>query len=160
MTTARIDVRTYIPLGWIAIPFCRVEFYGEQAIELEKAWRDVEYEKYRKTEASMRDMQAAIDEKQHEIDSLDVEIGAAKIARGLKFWPSREIKELLGKRERTYVECCQMRQSMDKAEEDRFYDAETLYVKAQVFLKDHGFAPTRVESNGLECQTTTEIWTK
>lgn len=26
--TATITYRTYIPWGWIAIPFCRVEFIG------------------------------------------------------------------------------------------------------------------------------------
>ncbi|MDD6023618.1 MAG: hypothetical protein PUC06_05165, partial [Oscillospiraceae bacterium] len=70
ITTAKITYRDYVPYGWIALKFCRVEFYGYRAKELERKWdgiKNVRYTNYnalvkknKSTIANLKDEAAAI----------------------------------------------------------------------------------------------------
>ncbi len=52
------------------------------------------------------------------------------------------------------------RTEKDMLKNDMFYDAIELVSKAERFLKRQGFVLTSASSNGKECETHVDIWTK
>ena len=48
----------------------------------------------------------------------------------------------------------------DSLERNMFYKAKELVQKAENFLKENGFILTNVTSNGNECITYTDLWTR
>ncbi len=66
MTTARVKYRTFVPFGWIAVEFCNVDFFGDDAELLNGMWKEIEYEKYNTVKFSVDRIQTKI--KLHEVE--------------------------------------------------------------------------------------------
>jgi archaellum component FlaC len=158
--TATITYRTYIPWGWIAIPFCRVEFMGSdnKLIEqLEDKWHDVEFEKYHEMDNLIKGLKTNIELLSSQIEQLETEYKQSK--KWYRFANKKE-RQLKKEIENKQASIFQINGQIKKYDNDRFYDATELRTKATRFLSDNKFVLMNKSSAGDECVTHTEIWHK
>jgi len=132
MTTCKLEKRTYVPSGWIALEFCTLHFYGKNKEKYEELWDNIEHYKYIKYEKEYNKLKKDLKE----------------IEKNKKWYQftSKIEKE---KREKLI--------SLNKLMKNDIYD---LIVKAETMLEENNFYLTQHSSDGSECETETEIWTQ
>lgn len=158
MTTARVEHREYVPFGWIAVKFCDVDFFGDEAEFFESMWREIEYKKYNQVTLEIKRVQSRIEECRAEIDTIEHKLKQVK--RWWRFWKTAEEKELKRKQSMFFQNIQKAKAEKDSLERNMFYKAKELVQKAENFLKENGFILTNVSSNGNECITYTDLWTR
>lgn len=158
MTTARVKHRDYIPYGWVAIEFCDVDFFGNDAERFDSAWREITYAKYDQIQPEIKRIQKHIAECDEKIGAIEQELN--QLRRWWRFWKTPEENELLQKKSLLTQDIIEARERNDFLQKDMFYKAKELVCKAEHFLKENGFILTNTSSDGNECVTHTDLWTK
>lgn len=162
VTTAKVEHRDYVPIGWVAIEFCDVEFYGYRASEMSKKWDNIETklrneqeeERVRtisQNEARIRNLRQVAEERRKEIRNG---------RHVLRLWYNEEEKKLLQHVWDMEDEADRLENENDELRNKKHsIDTYTLRRNIEKFLQDRGFALTQVSSRGDECVTKIEVWT-
>jgi hypothetical protein len=159
LSTAKFKYRDYVPYGWIAIEYCDVEFFGRNADKLNKAWHDIKYEKFHKKDAEIK----VLERKMREIKSANNynEETLKSLKEEKKWWNFKttvDEKNFLSKIEENNVLMQDIKNKIEKLEEERYYSVSELKTKAKNFLREKGFLMYDYNSNGDECIDHTEMW--
>lgn len=158
MTTARAKHRDYVPFGWIPVEFCKVDFFGDEAESFDSMWREIEYKKYNQVAPEIKRVKSRIAECVAEIDTIERKLEQVK--RWWRLWKTAEEKELKQKQSMLFHNIQEAKAEEDSLKSDMFYEAKKIVLKAENFLKENGFVLTNASSNGNECITYTDLWTK
>lgn len=158
MTTARVKHRDYVPYGWFAIAFCNVNFFGNDAEHFDSAWRRIVYAKYDQVQPEIKRIKKHITECEEKIGIIGRELN--QLRRWWRFWKTSEENELLQKKSMLMQDIMEAKARNDLLQRDMFYKARELVCEAEHFLKENGFILTGTSSNGNECVTHTDLWTK
>lgn len=156
MTTVRIKYRDYVPNDWLAIEFCRVEFFGDNKDFFSKKWDAIEYEQYRKLNPKADDLEEQKKLLKRERDSIETQLNNSK--HWWKFWKDKGEKELNGRLSEINQAIKEIKSELKQVKNNMFYDASTLIRKAEKFLSENGFVLKSSNSSGNECVTHTDIW--
>lgn len=177
-TTCKVEHRDYVPYGWIAVEFCHVDFMGKHAKLYENEWHDIEFEKYRKREKEIKE----IEEELKSIEKADENIAKQQISleyeirnlrkklpifKRLFKGDTEEIKDKKAELEKLmntknykikgYFVLTKLKKELD---EDRFYSQSELMRKIERYLKDKGFRIINSSQSGGECKEQIDIWQK
>ena len=156
MTTAWVKHRDYVPDDWVAIEFCNVEFFGDNADFFSKKWRDIEYEQYQKLKPKTDDLKERKKLLKKERNSVKAQLNNSK--RWWKFWKGKIEKELNGRLSEINQSIEEIKSELTQIENNMFYEAYTLVRKGEKFLSENGFVLKSTNSHGNECVTHTDIW--
>ncbi len=156
-TTAKVEHRDYIPWGWIAIPFCDVEFYGFRAKEMEEKWSDIQRKRYEKYHSIVEQNEKEIKDLKDSASSIRKQAENSKPF--YRFWYTKKEKELLAKAENLYLQAYRLEKSNEKLEDKEEFGVHKCHKKIKKLLEQNGFVLTHINSKGKECVTETEIWT-
>lgn len=140
MKTAFLKYRTYIPWGWIAIPYVYLEIHGDK--DLQRSWNEIEYDEKERVDNHNDDVE---DKFRKTVEPLEAQL---KQTPFFSFSVKRKLRE-----------------SIYEADEERCNSLEKYSYYRQIgraknFLLENGFIKTRESKHGDECVDTTEEWRK
>lgn len=159
MTTARLKYRNYIPYGWIAIEFCDVTFFGDNASSFEREWYKIKYDKCDKCKSEINDLEKRRKSREEKRKSIMREIKCMKDNRQWwRFWRNDSEKELEKKLFEATCDIRRINSRIESIEEGMFYSTTELIRKAETFLNQSGFVLKSTSTSGSECETHTDIW--
>lgn len=159
MTTARLKYRNYVPWGWIAIEFCNVEFFGDNADLFRRKWHDIEYAKYDKCKAKMNALKEELDANEKQRKSISQELKELQqAAPWWQIWETDKERALKMQLSEIDADITKIEINMSVINSDKFYDVQTIINKAESFLEENGFVLRNTDTAGNECVTHTDIW--
>lgn len=139
-STAKITYRGYVPYGWIAVKFCRIEFSGNDSDIHTRNYHEIEFSELRKYQPTFEQIES-------QIHVLQKVITDKKRWYHIKKLPEeKEIEELKSK----------LKVTSDK----RFKFHTLLYVEFKNYLKKSGFQQESGYVTGDKCKVENEIYTK
>lgn len=164
MNTARIRHRDYIPWGWIALEFCNVDFYGPEADVLKKEYDAILCAHYEKNKATLASLEQDKENAENEIETIQQKISEIKASSPWwKFWDT-EKKEKIAEMRNEIVSLNKRIASLETSIENKkkklFMSSLDKRYAAEKILRDNGFILTNTTSEGSECVTHTDIWSK
>lgn len=153
-TTAILKYRCYIPYGWIAVPFCRLEFTGSETVKFDSKWDKIRTKLRKQNELTESEIAKSIAEKRTELE--DIQNDLTQFKRWWRFWRTPEEKQLYDT-ERSIAK--QIKSLKEKRERYKTGpSADTLLYEAKKLLRENDFTCISVTTDGSECTTYTEVW--
>lgn len=156
-TIAKMEYRTHVPWGWIAIEYCNINFTGDNAKNYANKWHSIEFEKFHKNDCAQQAL--AEHKKEIEADLDDARNAYWANQKWYRLWRTKEDRELeckIDSLSEKYNEICE---EIEKLEKESFYTASQLVDKAHSFLIEYGFKLLSHNTVGSECVNEIEMWT-
>lgn len=147
-TTAKVVYRSHVPFGWIAIPFCRVEFYGPLKKEMEETWKSIE-------NLEIKQYKRSVQERVNKAESIYKQIKSNKPF--WRFWYNRNEKNMIQQADKLLIEAARIEDEVLNGQS--FGSIYKYRHELENFFQRYGFVLTHTSSAGTECITHTEIWT-
>ena len=156
MTTAKVEYRNYVPTDYIAIKFCKVEFYGKREFEMSQKWKE-------KVDLRRKRYGVNVQKNEERINELEDEL--KKIRNFLKtsrpfyrVWWNKEEKEMLKRAEEITEAIEGLKDKNKKLKHDVNFNVPEIYEELASLLKKNGFIFTNLMTAGGECTTKYETW--
>lgn len=155
----RMKYRTVVPHGWIAIPFCHVDFYGGEgeeakATDLKLALGKLIYAKYDKISPTIHEMENQAKDIRQKAEQCQRMTEENRRFFGLFLTKAgRAAKE---ERMRLLTKASQLEEETKKLQRESFLDASEEVRIATKFLADHNFRIVTTSQD--DCHTFTEMW--
>ena len=144
MTTAKVEYRNYVPTDYIAIKFCKVEFYGKREFEMTQKWKE---------KVDLRRKRYGGNNELKRIKSF------LKTSRPFyRVWWNKEEKEMLKRTEEITEEIVELEDENKKLKYDVNFNVFEIYQELAELLKKNGFIFTNLITAGRECTTKYETW--
>jgi hypothetical protein len=156
VSTAKVSYRDHVPYGWFAIKYCTVEFFGKDAQKLHDEWHDIEYAKFRKNKPIIEEFESKAKIYREAIRKSEEALTSNK--KWWRFWKTKEDKKILADISKNKAALCEAKDIIKKHEDNRYYSAAELHIKAKSFLREKGFLLYDCNSSGDECVDHTEMW--
>ena len=156
MTTAKVKYRDHVPYGWIAVEFCDIYFYGENADEFKDRWYAIKYEKYHKQKFKIDNLCVSKEECETKKTDMVKDLKQSKDWR--RFWDNKYERSLKYKIKELNQKIAKINSEIQSTQSDMYYSVFTLIYKAEHFLDDNKFVLKSSSSSGSECIVHTDIW--
>ncbi len=148
LTTAIYKHRDYVPFGWLAITFARLEFMGKDADKYNNEWKKIE----RKIKEPIFAILKKINVNKERIEE------SYKILERkpwYRFWDNKEEAVSRRKIDNLSAENIALQEEYDKLNKDIDF---ALRCGIERFLRENHFAMVRRDTRGDECCTYTDIY--
>ena len=156
-TTAKVEHRDYVPYGWIAIEFCRVNFFGARAEKMEEKWDAIKRERYIKYTSLYEENEKTIQDFRDQANIIRRNIKNSKPF--YRFWHTKTEKDMLSKAKSLSTQADKLEKENEKISSKRFFGVYECHRKIENLLIQNGFVLTSTSSSGDSCTIETEIWT-
>lgn len=156
-TTAKVEHRDYVPMMWIAIKFCRVDFYGFRAKEMERKWQAIKNKRYEKYDSLYKQNEIKIQNLRNQADAIYKRV--KKCRHFYRFWYNKAEKEMLSEAHKLSNQANELEETNKSVKDKRFFDVRECHIKIENFLQQNGFVLTHASSSGEECVDKIEVWT-
>ncbi len=156
MTTAKVEHRNYVPTDYIAINFCKVEFYGKREFEMTQKWKEKVDLRRKRYGGNIQKNEEKINELVNELKKIK---SFLKTSRPFyRVWWNKEEKEMLKRTEEITEEIDELEDENKKLKYDVNFNAFEIYQELAELLKKNGFIFTNLMTAGRECPTKCETW--
>ena len=155
-TSAKVEHRDYVPWGWIAIPFCRVSFFGVDAEKLDKQWNEITSKRYQEYNFIYELNIKKIEKMKSDIKNIEDSIHRP----WYRFWDTPEEKTKKREIEKIQQEIQKLELKNIDIGKKRWFDSYEYRRRLEDFLQKNGFYLNDTSSSGDECKTHTEVWLK
>lgn len=152
-TIAKVEFRSCVPCGRVAMEFCYVKFYGLHAKKMRKMWGKIECQRYEKYNSIFQKNKKEILSLQKKASSIIEKITKSKPFN--RFWYKTREKKMLKEINELLTKVSDLE---EKNKQLWFFDAAECHSEIKDFLEENGFVLTSTTSAGDWCNTTTEIW--
>lgn len=156
-TTAKVTHRDHVPLWWIAVEFCHVNFYGFRADEMKRKWDAIENKRYQEYDSIYKENEIKIQSLRTKADTIYKRLKESKPF--YRFWYNKAEKEMLAEAQELSNQAYELEEENEKVEKKKFFDSFDCRMKIEALLQQNGFVLTHTSSEGEECVTKTEVWT-
>jgi signal recognition particle subunit SEC65 len=147
-TTAEIKYRGYVPSDWIAVKFCDIYFWGENASKYKEDCRKIECESYNIYNPKCEELEKKIEELRLKIENEEKNRRWYNKLFSI-FYTTEDEKKL-----NTLVEM------LEEMRKRRWKDATTLHVEYTNYLELQGFCKIQHSHGGGELGYDIEIYEK
>lgn len=157
-TIATLKYRNHVPMGWLAIEFCELDFMGikdDLVTSMNNKWHATRFQKLHEVEEKIEGLNA--NKKLLETQVTELE---SKYKQSKKWYRFANKQERLLKNEIEQKRCsiADINTAISEFENDKFFTASELHRKASELLINNNFVLISKSSAGSECVTHTEIW--
>ena len=156
-TTAKVEHRDYVPRGRLAIEFCRVDFYGFRAKEMEKKWKDIKLQRYLKYNSLFEDNETKIQDLRKKANAILNKVRKSKPY--YRFWYYKMEKQMISDANELLSQAYKLEEENEEVGKNRFFGTYEYRRKIEDLLQQNGFVLTSTSSMGDWCVTKTEVWT-
>ena len=156
-TTAKVTHRDHVPLWWIVVEFCHVNFYGFRADEMKRKWDAIENKRYQEYDSIYKENEIKIQSLRTKADTIYKRLKESKPF--YRFWYNKAEKEMLAEAQELSNQAYELEEENEKVEKKKFFDSFDCRMKIEALLQQNGFVLTHTSSEGEECVTKTEVWT-
>lgn len=157
-TTAKVEHRDYVPWGWVAITFCHVSFYGFRAEEMKRKWETIEGMRYQEFNSLFKQNEIKIQDLRKTAEAFRNQAKSSKSF--YRFWYNKTEKDLLAAADKLSRQADELEEKNEEVKNKRWFDSYECRRKIEALLEQNGFVLTHTASEGEECVTKIEIWTR